>query len=251
MGLLIVGSVGLDTVETPFDKVENALGGSATYTSLAASYFTAPINFVGIVGEDFEQKHINILEEHDINLDGLEIVNGGKTFRWGGKYHYDLNVRDTLFTELNVFEHFDPKIPEKWTRNKFLLLGNIQPSLQMRVLKQMTNPEFIVCDTMNLWINTTRHELLDVLKNVNVLIINDSEARLLTKEPNLIKAARMIQELGPEYLIIKKANTEQYYSAIIWYSLRRLIHLKIFMTRPERAMHLPAVLRDICINHAI
>ncbi len=206
MALLVVGSLGIDDIETPFDKVENALGGSATYISLAASYFTSPIHLVGVVGDDFDKKYIELLEDHDIDLEGLQIIEGGKTFRWGGKYHYDLNVRDTLFTHLGVFENFDPVIPEKSRKAKYVMLGNILPKLQLSVLDQMDNPQFVVCDTMNLWIETTLEDLKEVLKRVNVLIINDSEARLLSKEPNLIRAARIIQEMGPEFLIIKKGE---------------------------------------------
>ncbi|MBU0561181.1 MAG: sugar kinase [Bacteroidetes bacterium] len=206
MGLLVVGSVALDTVETPFDKIDDALGGSATYISLASSYFTAPIKLVGVVGDDFPKEHIKMLEYHNISLDGLQIVEGAKTFRWGGKYHYDLNVRDTLFTHLNAFEHFNPIIPDEWRKSKYLLLGNIMPALQLKVLDQCTDLHFTVCDTMNLWIENTREDLLKVLKRVNILIINDSEARLLTNEPNLIKAAKLIRELGPKYLIIKKGE---------------------------------------------
>ena len=206
MGLLVVGSLGLDTVETPFDKVENALGGSAVYISLSSSYFTGPTYMVGVVGDDFPKKYINLLEDHNIDLEGLQVVEGGKTFRWSGKYHYDLNVRDTLLTELNVFESFDPVIPDKFKKSKFVILGNIDPVLQIRVLDQMEDPNFVVCDTMNYWIEGKREELLKLLKRVNVLIINDSEARLLAHEPNLIKAARQIRELGPEFLIIKKGE---------------------------------------------
>lgn len=206
MGLLVVGSLGLDTVSTPFDKVENALGGSATYISLAASYFGGPVRLVGIVGSDFPQQYIQTLEEHNIDLEGLQIVEGGKTFRWSGKYHYDLNVRDTLLTELNVFEKFNPIIPEKARKAKFICLGNIDPELQIRVLDQMDNPYFVVCDTMNYWIEGKKEELLKLLPRVNVLIINDSEARLLAHEPNLIKASREIRKLGPEILIIKKGE---------------------------------------------
>lgn len=206
MSLLVVGSVALDTVETPFDKIENALGGSATFISLAASYFTAPVNLVGVVGDDFEDKHIKMLEEHNINLEGLQVVEGGKTFRWSGKYHYDLNVRDTLSTDLNVFESFNPIIPDNWKKSRYLLLGNIMPKLQTHVLNQCQNLEFTVCDTMNLWIENTRDDLLEVLKRVTVLIINDSEARLLADEPNLIRAAKIIRGMGPEYLIIKKGE---------------------------------------------
>ncbi|MHB8336592.1 MAG: PfkB family carbohydrate kinase [Ignavibacteriaceae bacterium] len=206
MGLLVVGSLGLDTVATPFDRVENALGGSATYISLAASYFSGPVYLVGVVGEDFPKKYIDLLENHNVDLEGLQIVKGGKTFRWSGKYHYDLNVRDTLLTELNVFEKFNPIIPDKFKKAKFVLLGNIDPELQIRVLDQMEEPHFVVGDTMNYWIEGKKDTLLELLKRVNVLIINDSEARLLAKEPNLIKAWKIIREMGPEILIIKKGE---------------------------------------------
>lgn len=206
MGLLVVGSLGLDTVATPFDKIENALGGSATYISLAASYFSGPIRLVGIVGSDFPKEYIEMLNNHNIDLEGLQIVEGGKTFRWSGKYHYDLNVRDTLFTELNVFEKFDPIIPENARKSKFICLGNIDPVLQAKVLDQMENPQFVVCDTMNYWIEGKKKELLELLPRVNVLIINDSEARLLAHEPNLIKAAKVIRAMGPQILIIKKGE---------------------------------------------
>ena len=206
MSLLVVGSIAFDTVETPFDKIENALGGSAIYISLAASYFTSPIHLIGIVGEDFDEKYISMLEERGIDLEGLQVVKGGKTFRWGGKYHYDLNTRDTIFTELNVFENFTPQIPEKSRKASFIMLGNIQPNLQLHVLDQLEAPKFVVTDTMNLWIETAREDLMKVLKRTDVLIINDSEARQLTGEHNLIRAAKVIREMGPRYLIIKKGE---------------------------------------------
>ena len=206
MGLLVVGSIALDDVETPFDKIKNALGGSSTYISLAASYFTEPIHLVGIVGDDFSKEHIEMFKKYNIDLEGLQIIKGGKTFRWSGKYHYDLNVRDTLSTELNVFESFNPIIPEKSRKNRFVVLGNIDPILQLSVLDQMERPKFSVCDTMNFWIEGKKKELLKVLKRVDVLIINDSEARLLSKEPNLIKSAKIIREMGPKYLVIKKGE---------------------------------------------
>ncbi len=206
MGLLVVGTLGLDDVFTPFDKIENALGGSATYISLSASYFSGPIYISGVVGEDFPKMYIDLLEQHNVDLEGLQILKGEKTFRWSGKYHYDLNVRDTLFTELNALEKFDPIIPEKYCKAKFVCLGNIDPGLQLKVLDQMEDPRFIVCDTMNYWIEGKKEELLKVLKRVNVLIINDSEARLLTNEPNLIKSSRLIRDMGPEILIIKKGE---------------------------------------------
>jgi sugar/nucleoside kinase (ribokinase family) len=206
VAILVVGSFALDSIQTPFDRIEEALGGSATYISLAASYFSGPIKVVGVIGEDFPKEYIEMLSNHNIDLEGLEIVQGGKTFRWSGKYHYDLNVRDTLFTELNVFEKFDPKIPENAKRSKFICLGNIDPVLQSKVLDQMENPQFIVCDTMNFWIEGKKSELLELLPRVNAFIVNDSEARLLSQEPNLIKAARIIREMGPQILIIKKGE---------------------------------------------
>lgn len=206
MGLLIVGSIGLDDIETPFDKVTKALGGSTTYIALAASYFSGPVSIVGIVGDDFPKEHIKMLEDHNVDLEGLQIVNGAKTFRYGCRYHYDLNVRDSLFTELNVFEKFNPIIPGKDRKSSFVILGNIAPQLQISVLNQLENPKFIVCDTMNFWIERSKEELQKVLERVNVLIINDSEARLLSQEPNLIKAAHIISKMGPEYLIIKKGE---------------------------------------------
>jgi sugar/nucleoside kinase (ribokinase family) len=206
LGLLVVGSLGLDSVATPFDKVDNALGGSATYISLASSYFSGPIYLVGVVGEDFPKEYITLLENHNIDLEGLQVVKGGKTFRWAGKYHYDLNVRDTLLTELNVFEKFDPIVPDKFKKAKFICLGNIDPSLQLKVLDQMEDPHFVVGDTMNYWIEGKKDTLMELLKRVNVLIINDSEARLLAKEPNLIKAWKIIRAMGPEILIIKKGE---------------------------------------------
>ncbi len=206
MGLAVIGSIALDSIETPFDKVERALGGSATYISLAASYFTAPVDLVGVVGDDFDKEYIELLEEHDIDLTGLEIIEGGKTFHWSGKYHYDLNTRDTLSTELNVFEKFDPVIPDKFVNSRFVVLGNIDPVLQLKTLNQFKDPKFIICDTMNFWIEGKKDDLIEVLKKIDLLIINDSEARLLAEEANLIKAAKIIQDMGPEYLIIKKGE---------------------------------------------
>ncbi|RJP63495.1 MAG: sugar kinase [Ignavibacteriales bacterium] len=206
MSLLVIGSLAFDTVITPFAKADNALGGSAVYVSVAASYFTKPIYLVGVVGDDFKEEHVKLLKDHNVDIEGLQIIENGKTFRWGGKYHDDMNNRDTLFTELNVFQDFDPVIPENYKKSEYVLLGNIDPTLQLRVLKQIISPKFIVCDTMNLWIDIKNAELLEVIKQVHVLIINDSEARLITKEPNLIKAAKMIMKMGPEFLIIKKGE---------------------------------------------
>jgi len=206
LALLVVGSIALDSVETPFDKIDEALGGSATYISLAASYFSSPVELVGVVGSDFPKNYIEMLEEHNVDLEGMQIIEGEKTFRWGGKYHYDLNVRDTLFTELNAFQNFNPVLPDRYKKARYVCLGNIDPILQMKVLDQVENPQLVVCDTMNLWINTMKQDLLKLLKSVNVFILNDSEARMLTEEPNLIKAAKLIRQMGPEILIIKKGE---------------------------------------------
>lgn len=206
MSVLVVGSVALDSVETPFGSVKNALGGAATYISAAASYFTAPIRLVGIVGGDFPKGGIEFLESRNVDLEGLEVVTDGKTFHWAGKYHYDLNNRDTLATELNVFESFDPKIPEKYRHSTYVCLGNIDPVLQRRVLEQIEKPRLVICDTMNFWIEGKNAELRETLKRTDVIILNDSEARLLSKEPNLVKAARTIRAMGPQIVIIKKGE---------------------------------------------
>jgi sugar/nucleoside kinase (ribokinase family) len=206
VSLLVVGSVALDTIETPFGSVKEALGGSAVYISAAASYFTNPIRLVGVVGGDFPKEHIKFLESRQIDVDGLQIVEKGKTFRWGGKYHYDLNVRDTLFTDLNVFQKFDPKIPSTFKSSVYVCLGNIDPILQLQVLNQINKPRLVVGDTMNYWIETKPKELMKTMKSMDVIIVNDSEARLLTHEPNLIKAAKKIIRMGPRIIIIKKGE---------------------------------------------
>jgi sugar/nucleoside kinase (ribokinase family) len=186
VSLLVVGSVALDTVETPFGKVEEALGGSAVYISAAASYFSSPVRLVAVVGGDFPKKHIEFMESRQIDLDGLEIVESARTFRWGGKYHYDLNMRDTLFTELNAFKDFDPKIPDTFKNSAYVCLGNIDPELQLQVLNQIKKPRLIVGDTMNYWIETKMKELAKTMKSMDVLIVNDSEARLMTKGPRIV-----------------------------------------------------------------
>jgi sugar/nucleoside kinase (ribokinase family) len=206
VSVLVVGSLALDTIETPFGSVKDAVGGSATYISAAASYFFSPIRIVGIVGGDFPREGVAFLEERNVDLEGLEIIEKGKTFRWAGRYRYDLNERDTLSTDLNVFEKFDPKIPERHRKSRFVVLGNIDPVLQQRVLRQMDNPRVVICDTMNYWIERKYKELLETMKQINVLVLNDSEARLLSREPNLIKAGKVIRAMGPSVVIIKKGE---------------------------------------------
>ncbi|MEX2585036.1 MAG: PfkB family carbohydrate kinase [Balneolaceae bacterium] len=206
MSLLVVGSVAYDGIETPFGKNDRILGGSATYISLASSYFTDPIRLVGVVGRDFANEDMNRLKRRNINLEGLQVDKSGDTFFWKGKYHYDMNNRDTLDTQLNVFERFDPVIPEDWRDAKFVALGNIEPGLQAKVLDQVRNPGLVVMDTMNFWIEGSPASLKKTLSMVDMLVVNDSEARELTEEPNLVKAAAAISEMGPEHLIIKKGE---------------------------------------------
>jgi len=203
MSITVVGSVAFDTVETPAGRNDEGLGGAATFFSLAASNF-APVNLVGVVGEDFPDRHVALLESKGINLEGLERA-PGRTFRWTGKYHENMNDRDTIETQLNVFEHFHPKLPESAKDAPFLFLGNIHPSLQLEVLEQ-AHPRFTGLDTMNLWINIALDDLKQVLKRVDVLIINDSEVALLTGESNLVKGAREIKKLGPRIVVVKKGE---------------------------------------------
>jgi len=206
MSLLVVGSVAYDGIETPFGSVDRILGGSATYISLASSYFANIVNLVGVVGKDFNEDDIKLLRSKGVDLQGLQRDDSGNTFFWKGKYHYDLNNRDTLDTQLNVFEHFDPVIPESYQNTKYIALGNIEPSLQEKVLDQVKNPGFVVMDTMNFWIEGTPDALKKTLKRVDLLVINDSEARELADEPNLMKAAEKVMDMGPQALIIKKGE---------------------------------------------
>ncbi|NUQ81949.1 MAG: sugar kinase [Bacteroidetes bacterium] len=206
MSLLVVGSVALDTIETPFGKADDALGGSATFITAAASFFYQDIHLVGVVGGDFPKVHIDFLKDRGINLNGLQIIEEGKTFRWHGRYHFDLNTRDTLDTQLNVFESFNPIIPEAARQADIVCLGNIHPILQRQVLDQVINPKLVIADTMNFWITGAYDELVKTLARVDLLSINDSEARELAGEYNLIRAARKIMAMGPHTLIIKKGE---------------------------------------------
>ena len=206
MSLLVVGSVALDTIETPFGRADDVLGGSAAYIATAASYLYAPIRVVGVVGGDFPRKNLEFLESRAIDLEGLQLVESGKTFRWGGRYHYDLNVRDTLFTELNVLQTFDPVVPTSYRAIRYICLGNIDPVLQRGVIEQMEKPALVVGDTMNYWIERKNKELKKTLKSINVFVINTAEARLISREPNLIRAAKIILEMGPQVVIVKKGE---------------------------------------------
>ncbi len=206
MSILVVGSVAYDGIETPFGKVDRILGGSATFISLTSSYFHQPLKLVGVVGNDFADGDLNRFKDKNIDLEGLQIDNSGKTFFWQGKYHFDLNNRDTLDTQLNVFEHFNPVIPESYQDSRIVCLGNIAPALQSKVLDQVQKPDLVILDTMNFWIEGARNDLAEALKRSDVLIINDSEARELSNEPNLVKAADAIRAMGPDVLIIKKGE---------------------------------------------
>ncbi|HRI86577.1 MAG TPA: PfkB family carbohydrate kinase [Ignavibacteria bacterium] len=206
MSLLVIGSLALDTIETPFGRAERTLGGSATFISTSASYFTSPVRLVGIVGYDFPKEEVEFLKSKNIDISGLEISETQKTFHWHGKYDFDLNTRESLVTELNVFEKFDPVISEKFRDSEYICLGNLHPALQKKVISQIKKPKLVMCDTMNFWIEGAYNDLLEILKHVNLLVINDSEARELTKEFNLVIAARKIMNMGPQILIIKKGE---------------------------------------------
>jgi sugar/nucleoside kinase (ribokinase family) len=204
MSLLVVGTLAYDTIETVRERRENLLGGSATHFAAAAANFT-PVRLVGVVGRDFEQAHLAALTSAGVDCSGVEVA-AGKTFRWGGRYSADGNTRQTLFTELNVFEHFDPKIPADFRDSRFVFLANAAPRIQERALDQCPDAGFTVADTMNLWIDTARDELLALLGRVDGVVLNDEEARMLSGESNLIRAARAVQKLGPRYVILKKGE---------------------------------------------
>lgn len=206
MSILAIGTVAFDSIETPFGSAPKVLGGSATYITLAARYFSDDVRLVAVVGGDFPSDYVAILRERGIDLDGLEIDRNGETFFWAGRYHFDLNNRDTLATHLNVLATFNPTVPEQYRDSKVVCLGNLDPTIQRRVLEQVDAPEFVICDTMNFWIENTPDALRETLRVVDCLIINDSEARELTGEPNLIKAARAVSDMGPRVLIIKKGE---------------------------------------------
>ncbi|MCB0711869.1 MAG: sugar kinase [Ignavibacteriae bacterium] len=206
MSILVIGTLAYDSIETPFGKAENALGGSANYIALAASYLSQNIGVVSIIGDDYEESDLQLLHDRNIDTTGVEKREGGKTFRWSGRYHHDLNTRDTLDTQLNVLLEFDPKVPAQMNDVRFVCLGNLDPAIQLSVLDQVENPLFTICDTMNFWIESTPEKLREALGRVDCLIINDSEARELADDPSLIRAARKIRAMGPQTLIIKKGE---------------------------------------------
>ncbi|WP_456438839.1 PfkB family carbohydrate kinase [Psychroserpens sp.] len=205
--LVIVGTVAFDAIETPFGKTDKILGGAATFIGLAASQFDVDSAAVSVVGGDFPQEYLDLLSDRKVNIDGVEIVKEGKTFFWSGKYHNDMNSRDTLVTELNVLEHFNPVVPEAYKDAEVVMLGNLHPMVQQGVLDQMTKkPKLAILDTMNFWMDIALNDLHAVIKNVDVITINDEEARQLTGEYSLVVAARKIHEMGPKYVVIKKGE---------------------------------------------
>lgn len=205
--LVIVGTVAFDAIETPFGKTDKILGGAATYIGLSASNFDVDSAAVSVVGGDFPQEYLDLLSDRNVNIDGIEIVKNGKTFFWSGKYHNDMNSRDTLATELNVLEHFKPVVPEAYKDAEVVMLGNLHPIVQQGVLDQMTKtPKLAILDTMNFWMDIALDDLHAVIKNVDVITINDEEARQLTGAYSLVVAARKIHDMGPKYVVIKKGE---------------------------------------------
>lgn len=207
MSLLTVGTVAFDAIETPFGKTDKIVGGAATYIAWSASYFTKPVNIVSVIGDDFDMSELDALQERGVNYVGIEIRKGEKSFFWSGKYHMDMNSRDTLITDLNVLASFNPIVPESYKDCKYLMLGNMDPSLQIKVIEQLpVRPALIVMDTMNFWMDIALDTLKKAIAMVDVLTINDEEARQLSGENSLVKAAQKIQEMGPKFLVIKKGE---------------------------------------------
>ena len=207
MAIITLGSMAFDAIETPFGKIDKIVGGSATYVAYAASHLTKPIQQISIVGNDFPEEEMDELKRRGVQLDGVKIVPDKKSFFWSGKYHMDMNTRDTLITDLNVLADFDPIVPEEYQGSDFLMLGNLMPVLQMSVINQLrTRPKLIVLDTMNFWMETALDDLKKVIGMVDVLMINDSEARQLSGEFSIVKAAKKIIEMGPKFLIVKKGE---------------------------------------------
>lgn len=207
MGLLTVGTVAFDDIQTPLGHAEKIVGGAATYIALAASYFTNDIKLVSVIGDDFPQEELDYLKSVGVNLDGLQVKEGEKSFFWAGRYHDNMNARDTLDTQLNVLADFDPILPDSYKGEDFVMLGNLTPAVQMKVIEQMeTRPKLIALDTMNFWMDNAWDELMEVIGKIDVLIINDEEARQMSKEYSLVKAAEKIMALGPKFLVVKKGE---------------------------------------------
>ena len=212
--LVIVGTVAFDAIETPFGKTDKIIGGAATFIGLAAAQFHVDAALVSVVGSDFPQDYLNLLTSHQLDLSGVEVVPNAKTFFWSGRYHNDMNTRDTITTELNVLEQFNPNVPLEYRDARVVMLGNLHPSVQLEVISQMNRrPEMVILDTMNYWMEHTYNDLLEVLKHVDVITINDEEARQLSNEYSLVVAARKIHQMGPKYVVIKKGE----HGALLFY----------------------------------
>lgn len=229
MGVLVVGTVTLDTVETPTERVEDVLGGSGVYAAVAANFFGPPVRLVGVIGADYPESYTDFLRTQGIDIQGVKRVSTGKSFRWGGRYTDDFNIRDTLFTELNVVIGFQPTLPETYRESRYIFLANNAPDLQLSIIEQATHPKLVVCDTMDFWIQEERKALDALLARVDVLILNDSEASLLTGDSNLMRAAQAILRYGPERVIIKKGThgaisvTESAFFSVPAYPLTQVV----------------------------
>lgn len=229
MGVLVVGTVTLDTVETPTERVEDVLGGSGVYAAVAANFFGIPVRLVGVIGADYPESYTDFLQTQGIDIQGVKRVPTGKSFRWGGRYTDDFNIRDTLFTELNVVIGFQPTLPETYRESRYIFLANNAPDLQLSIIEQATHPKLVVCDTMDFWIQEERKALDALLARVDILILNDSEASLLTGDSNLMRAAQAILRYGPERVIIKKGThgaisvTESAFFSVPAYPLTQVV----------------------------
>ena len=240
MTILVVGSVAYDSIETPFGERDRILGGSATYFSYSASFFH-PVSLIAVVGADFEKADESLLREKNIDISGLQKDPNGKTFHWKGKYGFDLNEAQTLETHLNVFESFEPTLSPEQVNCDFLFLANIDPELQRSVLEQVKGPKLVACDTMNFWIEGKRESLKKTLKHIDILIINDAEARMLGEESNLVKAARAIRAMGPKHLIVKRGEYGVILFQKIMYSLCPRFHWKMCLIQQVLEIRSPVV----------
>lgn len=243
MSLLVTGTVAFDAIETPFGKTEKIIGGAATYVGLAASCFVKDTSLIAVVGDDFPKTYLDLLESKGINITGIQVKTGEKSFFWSGRYFNDMNSRETLITELNVLADFDPVVPAGLDTPDYLMLGNLAPSVQSALISRLAKrPKLIVMDTMNFWMDIALEDLKHTLSMVDVLTINDEEARQLSGEYSLIKASRKIRAMGPKYLIIKRENTVHFCSMKIRFSLRLPCCWKMYLTQQERVTRLQVVL---------
>ena len=239
MSLIVVGTMAFDAIETPFGKTDKIVGGSAVYAAYAACNFIQPINQVSIIGYDFPKEEIEELKTRGVVMDGVEVVKNKKSFFWSGRYHEDMNTRDTLVTDLNVLADFNPKLPDSYLDSEFVMLGNLQPTVQMNVIRQLKKPKLIVMDTMNFWMESAMPELEKVLKKIDVLLINDAEARQLSGQYSVVKASKTILAMGPKFLIVKKGE----HGALLFHGdkvfFAPAFHWKKYLTRQAPAIHLP------------